>query len=239
VALMLDTFPVPRPVVLELEPSSFPGSPAVEDQVRATRETLTGRVGFGGPMVIPIDGTYHSEDAELQAFVKAQAANFRFALALMSVNFPFGDPPLSTVSVEVNLGDDAGTGQTLAFSVSPANACYAKDVSRGFTVQPDLTVAGTGGSIGGPSWTTDHHGAEFYLIGGPELSPRPAWQYRRTPGQDIVGSTRLIMVIQVPAGRIGSLSVSLLASIEERFLFSKRQVPLPGAAGDSPAVIMF
>ena len=184
------------PVELELEPSSFSDSAAVDDEDRGAPETLADRVEFGGPEVAALDGTYHPEDADLQAFVKARAASFRFVLVVMSVNFRFGRPRLSTASVEVDLGDDTGTGRTLAYSISPAMACYAKDVSRGFTVQPNLTIAGTGGSIGGPSWTTVHHGTEPYLIGGPELSARPAWRYQRTRGQEIVGPTRLTMVIQ-------------------------------------------
>jgi hypothetical protein len=232
---MMGTFPAPRPV--ELEPEPVPSS-SVDDEVRS-QETLTGRVEFGGPVIAPVDSTYHPEDAELQAFVKAKAGSLRFVLAIMSVHFPFGDPPLATANVEVDLKDDTATGQTLAYSVFPANVGFAKDVSRGFALQPNLTIAGTGGTIGGPSWTTADHGTEAFLIGGPEFSPRPAWKFRRTHAQDIVGPTRLVMVIQVPIGRTGSLSVSLLASIEERFLFSKRQVPLPGAAAANPAVVKF
>jgi len=230
---MLESFPVPRPVQLELEPADGDGD---GDQVRG-QETLTGRVEFGGPVTAPLDGTYHPEDAELQAYVRAKAGALRFVLALMSVNFPYGVPALSTASIEVDLRDDAATGQTLAYSVFPANLGTAKDMTHGFTLAPDLTIAGTGGSIGGPSWTTVEHGAQAYLIGGPEFSPRPAWRFRRTSAQRIEGPTKLVMVIQVPAGRTGSLSVSLLASVEERFHFSKRQVALAGAGAASPAAI--
>jgi hypothetical protein len=234
------TFPVPRPVELELEtwPSSGPETYGAYDQVRG-RETLTGRVRFGGPVVAPIDGTYHPEDAELQAYLKAQAGSLRFVLALMSVTFPFGVPPLITASVEVDLRDDTGTGQTLAYSVFPANATSAKEVTRGFTLQPDLTILGTGGSAGGLTNSTTEQGTKSYLIGGPSLSPSPAWAFRRTQAQDIEGTTGLVMVVQVPVARTGSLSVSLLASIEERFRFGKRQVPLDGADAASPAVITF
>ena len=233
-------FPVPWPVELELEtgPSSDLEKSGVYDQVRG-QEVLTGRVRFGGPVVVPIDGTYHPENAELQAYLKAKAGSLRFALTLMSVTFPFGVPPLVTASVEVSLRDDTETGQTLAYSVFPVNKTSARDVSHGFTLQPDLTIFGTGGSIGGVTNSTVEHGTSAYLIGGPELSPCPAWRFRRTDAQDIEGTTGLVMVVQVPAGRTGSLSVSLLASIEERFRFAKRSVPLDCADPASPAVITF
>jgi hypothetical protein len=235
---MPENFPVPRPIELEPERSREVGILDGDDQVRA-QETLTGRVEFGGPVVAPVDGTYHPEDAELQAYLKSQARSLRFVLALMSVNFPFGAPPLVAASVEVSLWDDSGTDHALAYSVFPSSVAQAKEVSHGFALQPNLTIAGTGGTLGGPTRNTVDHGTEAYLIGGPELTSRPAWRFRRTKAQDIVGPTRLIMVVQVPAGRTGSLSVSLAASIDKRFGFSKRPVPLNGAAGGNPAVITF
>ena len=232
-----------RPITLESEPAalSFDGGvlTAAEDAVPA-EETLSNRVEFGGPLVVPVDNTYHPEDSNLQAFLKAQAGKFRFALAQMSVKFPFGNPPLATASVEVDLDDDAATGQTFAYSILPTNLTSPKEATKSFTLQPNVTVAGTGGTIGGPSWSTTDHGTRAYMIGGPELSPHPAWMFQRTPAQVIEGSTRLVIVIQVPAGRAGSLTVSLQASVEKkRFRFFKRLIPLPGADAANPAVVKF
>ena len=237
----MEKFPVPQPIELEAEPvvpSPDDGGSSFYDEVRGP-EKLTGRVEFGGPLVVPVDNTYHPEDADLQAFVKAQAGSLRFVLAVMSVNFPFGSPPLATASVEVELADDAATGQTLAHTVFPANLGSAKDVTRSFELKPNLTVAGVGGALGGPGWSTVDHGNQAYLIGGPELSSQPAWMFRRTPAQEIEGPTRLVMVVQIPLGRVGSLSVSLQASFEKRFRFAKRQIRLPGAVDPNPAVITF
>ena len=235
-------FLVPRPITLEAEPAALllnEGLLSVAAAGRA-KETLSDRVEFGGPLVVPVDSTYRPEDPDLQAFLKAQAPRFRFALAQMSVKFPFGDPPLATASVEVDLVDDNETGQTSAYSILPTNLTSPKEETRGFTLQPNLTVAGTGGTVGGPSWSTTYHGTRAYMIGGPELSPHPAWMFQRSPAQDIEGSTRLIMVIQVPAGRTGSLTVSLQASLyKTRLRFFKRRIPLPGASAANPAVVTF
>lgn len=235
-------FLTPRPITLEPEPAALlfdDNLLSAEDAERA-KETLSDRVEFGGPLVVPIDKTYHPEDPDLQAFLKAQAPRFRFALAQMSVKFPFGDPPLATASVGVDLTDNAATGQTFAYSILPTNLTSPKEETRGFTLQPNLTVLGTGGTVGGPNWSTTDHGTRAYLIGGPELSPHPSWMYQRTPAQEIEGSTRLIMVIQVPADRIGSLTVSLQASLHKtRLRFFKRQIPLSGAEAANPALVTF
>jgi hypothetical protein len=226
-----------QPIDLEAEPVAFGSTDAA---LSAKELVLTGRVQFGSPQIVPIDESYQPEDTDLQAFVKAQAGSVRFALAHMSVHFPFGKPPLVAASVEVDLADDAGTGRTLAYSIFPTNLGYAKDVTHGFKLEPNLTIAGTGGSIGGINKKTVEHGTQDYLIGGPELSPHPAWMFRRTRAQAIEGSTRLIMVIEVPVGCIGSLSVSLQASVEKRkFRFIKRHIPLSGADQANPALVTF
>jgi hypothetical protein len=187
-----------------------------------------------------VDSTYRPQDPDLQAFLRAQAPRFRFVLAQMSVKFPFGGPPLATASVEVDLADDGATGQTFAYSILPTNLTSPKEETRGFTLEPNLTVLGTGGSVGGPNWSTTDHGTRAYMIGGPELSPHPAWMFQRTPAQDIEGSTRLIMIIQVPVDRIGSLTISLQASLDKtRLRFFKRQIPLPGSGPANPCVVTF
>jgi hypothetical protein len=231
-----------RPIELEPELAAlsfYSGAPGALGVAGWKKLTLSDRVEFGGPLVVPVDSAYRPEDSDLQAFLKAQAKSFRFALAEMSVNFPFGDPPLATASVEVDLADDAATGQTFAYSILPTNLTSPKDATRGFTLQPNVTVLGTGGSMGGPSWSTTDHGTRAYMIGGPELSPHPAWMFQRSSAQDIEGSIRLVMVIQVPAGRTGSLTVSLQASLHKRLRFFKRQIPLPGADAANPAVVAF
>jgi hypothetical protein len=227
-----------RPIALEPEPAAFSFDGGLLSAGDA--QTLSDRVEFGGPLIVPVDSAYSPANSELQAFLKAQAGSFRFALAQMSVKFPFGDPPLATASIDVDLADDAATGQTFAYSILPTNLTSPKEETHGFMLQPNVTVVGTGGSIGGPSWSTTDHGTRTYMIGGPELSPHPAWMFQRTPAQDIEGSTRLIMVIQVPAGRTGSLTVSLTASLHKtRLRFFKRQIPLPGADAVNPAVVTF
>jgi hypothetical protein len=210
-----------RPIALEPEPAAFSFDGGLLSAGDA--QTLSDRVEFGGPLIVPVD-----------------SASFRFALAQMSVKFPFGDPPLATASIDVDLADDAATGQTFAYSILPTNLTSPKEETHGFMLQPNVTVVGTGGSIGGPSWSTTDHGTRTYMIGGPELSPHPAWMFQRTPAQDIEGSTRLIMVIQVPTGHTGSLTVSLTASLHKtRLRFFKRQIPLPGADAVNPGVVTF
>lgn len=232
-----------RPIELDLEPvvpSSYLGRPGTAAAKGPKLPTLSDRVEFGGPSVVPIDSKYCPGDSKLQAFLNAHAGSFRFVLAEMSVNFPFGKPPLATASVEVDLEDDDATAETFAYSILPTNLTSPKDATKGFELQPNATILGTGGTIGGASWSTTVHGSQAYMIGGPELSPHPAWMFRRTSAQEIEGSTRLVMVVQVPDDCTGSLTVSLQASVHKTGLrFVKREIPLPGADAANPAVVRF
>jgi len=200
---------------------------------------LRDRVEFGGPLVTPIDASYRPEDADLQAFVRGQAGKLRFALAHLSINFPVSyPPPLTAASVQVTLADDGDTGQTVAYSLFPTHAGPGYDVTKGFTISPKLTVGPVGVELGDIDGSKAAHGTMDFVTGGPELSAHPAWTFGRVTGQDLRGATRLVMIIQVPVGRTGTLSVDLSAEVEMG-RFRKCRIPLPGADGVNPAAVHF
>jgi hypothetical protein len=226
-----ETFPdLPTSAVaLNLEPLTI--------TTRKQPPPLKGRVEFGGPLVTEITKKYHEDDADLQAFLKSRAASYRFVLAHMSVNFPPGKPPLTQASVQVNLSDDANSGLTLAYSIFPTRLSSPYEVAKGYEVGPELTIGPVKGKLGSFSAKTTEKGARDFVVGGPELSAHPAWIFQSTPAQKITGSTRLVMVIQIPVGRTGTLTVSLNAALKERFW--KRQIPLPGADDARPGLVTF
>jgi hypothetical protein len=155
----------------------------------------------------------------------------------MSVNFPLGKPPLSRARVEVNLSDDANSGSTLAYSIFPTHLGSPYEVTQGYEIGPELTVGPVAAKAGTASTTVTEHGIRHFVDGGPELSAHPAWTFQPTPVQKLVGSTRLVMVIRVPVGRSGALTVDLHAAIKRRFI--KRQVPLPGSEAARPGLVTF
>jgi hypothetical protein len=200
---------------------------------------LKDRVEFGGPLVTPVDKDYRPSDDDLQAFIRGQADSWRFVLAHMSINFPPSyPPPLTRASVQVSLADDAKTGHTVAYSLFPTHAGTSYDVTQGFSISPTLTVGPVTAAPGSIGKSTADHGTRDFVVGGPELSAHPAWNFQRTPVQELLGSTRLIMVIQVPVERTGVLTVDLTAEVEQG-RFRKRQIPLPGATGASPRAVNF
>lgn len=200
---------------------------------------LRDRIEFGGPIVTPIDGSYRPGDEDLQAFIRGEAGRRRFVLAHMSINFPPSyPPPLTRAGVHVSLDDDGHTGETIAYSIFPMHAGTAYDVTQGFSISPTLAVGPVSAALGSAGRSTTDHGTRDFVVGGPELSARPVWAFQRTPTQDLFGSTRLVMVIQVPAGRTGSLAVDLTAEVAQG-RFRKRQIPLPAAANANPRSVTF
>ncbi len=200
---------------------------------------LKDRVEFGGPIVTAIDERYRPDDADLQAFIRGQAGRMRFLIAHMSVNFPLSyPPPLSRATVLVALGDDGDTGETMAYSLFPTHGGTNYDVTQGFSISPTLTVGPVSAGLGSASSSHTEHGTRDFVTGGPELSAHPSWRFEPTPVQDLVGSTRLVMVIQIPRERSGTLGVDLAAEIGQG-RFRKQRIPLPGASEASPRVVSF
>ncbi len=200
---------------------------------------LKGRVEFGGPVVAPIDEHYNPGDADLQAFIRGRADHLRFLIAHMSVSFPMSlPPPLSRAAVQVALDDDANTGETIAYSLFPTHAGTSYDLTRGFSISPTLTVGPVTVGLGSVSSSTADHGTRDFVVGGPELSSHPSWSFQPTPTQELTGATRLVMVIQIPKERTGTLSVDLTAEVEQG-RFRKRRIPLPAADQANPRAVSF
>jgi hypothetical protein len=231
IAMSIETFPdLPiSAVALDLEPSTI--------TTRSKPVRLEDRVEFGGPIVTSITEDYHKDDTDLQAFLVARASSYRFVLAHMSVNFPPKEPSLSQASVQVNLSDDANSGLTLAYSIFPTHLRSPYEVTRGYELGPELTIGPVAAKVGTFSSTTVEHGTRDFIFGGPELSAHPAWIFQPTPVQKLIGSTRLVMVIQIPVGRSGTLTVNLNAALKQRF--RKREVPLPGTDAARPGLVTF
>ena len=218
--------------------SSFDLEPGTVDlQVRGpSAPLLKDRIEFGGPLVTPIDSSYPG-DADLRTFVRGFESKLRFFLVHMSVNFPPSyPPPLTRASVQVTLADDVGGDEAIAYSLFPTRLGTAYEVSKGFALSPTLTVGPVGGGLGSVTRGTMEHGTRDFVVGGPELSPHPAWIFQPTSAQALVGSTRLVMIIQLPVARKGTLAVSLSAEVEQG-RFRKRRIPLPGASDVDPQVI--
>jgi hypothetical protein len=232
--LAVESFPSLPMAAVALDPEGVeyllrgPSAPELKD-----------RVEFGGPIVTPIGKDYRPNDDDLQAFIRGQADRWRFVLAHMSINFPPSyPPPLTRAGVQVSLDDDANTGQTVAYSLFPTHAGTSYDVTQGFSISPTLTVGPVTAAPGSVGKSTTDHGTRDFVVGGPELSAHPVWNFQRTSAQELLGSSRLILVIQVPVGRTGVLTVDVTAGVEQG-RWRKRQIPLPAATGASPRAVNF
>jgi hypothetical protein len=229
----METYPSLDMSLVDLDP------PTVDVVLRAADAgQLKDRVEFGGPRLTPIDEQYKPDDADLQAFIRGQK-DLRFVLAHMSINFPFSrGPALVSAAVAVSLDDSAQSGDTIAWSLFPTHAGNSREVNQGWSLSPSATVGPVTAALGSISRTTTDHVTVDFVTGGPELSAHPSWQFRPTANEELTGSTRLIMVIQLPKESVGSLRVSLGANVEEGRFF-KKNIPLPGADEVNPDVVGF
>jgi len=195
----------------------------------ALRPTLRKRLLFGGPAVTQISSSYHPEDADLQAFIAG--SDHRWVLAHMAVTFPSAeDPQLAFAKVQLALADDGDPPATRAFSMLPLSSGTAYEETRSYSVGPNVTVGGTGVTLGSVGREREVHGIDVFISGGD-----PAWTFTRTATQTLVGSSRLAMVLQTPPGRVGRISVDLEAEILARPRFwklRKQKIPL---VSDDPA----
>jgi len=187
---------------------------------------LMERLAFGGPELVQISTDYHPENADLQAFIRGSQE--RWFLAHLAVAFPPREgPPLESATVQVNLADDGDPPATIAFSILPVVAGTPYEDTDTFTVSPNMTIGNVAGiSLGSFGKQRVQHGEEAFVLGGPELSSRPAWHFRPTSTQELVGSTRLSMILRVPNGRIGKIGIDLSADVFKGPRFRRRQVPL-------------
>lgn len=217
--MIIESFPAITMATVELEPAN--------PQLRGRKlPSLKDRLKFGGPLFARITTDYHPDDADLQAFL--HGSQERWVLAHLALGFPSSDgPPLATASVQVNLGDDGEPAETIAFSILPVAAGTPYEESEKFTINPHATVGHTVGiSLGSFGRETVRRGQEVFLTGDGELTSRPAWHFKSTPTHKLAGSMRLSMILRVPNGRVGRISIDLSATVLDGAPFRRRQVPL-------------
>lgn len=225
--MIVESFPALDMRDVELE--QFPAPPRLRGPVLPS---LSERLQLGGPVFVPISADYHADDADLQAFIRGSQE--RWVLAHLAVTFPPRDgPPLESATVQVNLGDSGQPAATIAFSILPLASGTPYERTGSFTLSPNVTIGAAAGiSLGSAGTQIVQHGQDSFVIGDGELSAHPAWHFQPTPTQPLAGSNRLSMIVQVPAGRTGTISVDLSAQVRTG-TFRRRQVPLaPDAAAD-------
>jgi hypothetical protein len=188
---------------------------------------------LGGPLFTAIDSNYHSEESDLQTFIRG--SQDRWVLAHMSIAFPdLERRPLKAATVQVNLRDEKGKPTPIAFSILPLTSSTPIEKTRKFSLMPNVQINGVVGiSLGSIGQETTEHGSRAYIIGGPELVPNPKWEFRPTAAQELVGSSRLSMILKAPADLRGLLSVDLRAMIRKNWSLKKRVLLPAGDPGEA------
>ena len=215
-----------------------PSDPQFRRASTAPRELLSDRLHFGGPVAVPIGTNDVDVDTDLVAFIRGEAATARYVLVHSALTFHSdpGDPEFESAEVLMDLSDETGTLEVIAWSLLPQSAAMPFETSRGFALGPSLKLSGVDLTVGSVDGTTTRHGHDVFLRAIDELTSHAGWKFQRTPTVELDGSYRLVMIVRASALGKAQLSVTLAATVRASGLRPRRfrsVLPLGGVEGPS------
>jgi hypothetical protein len=178
---------------------------------------LRERLSLGQPLVLPLspdEPEMTAEDADLRAFLAAEAERFRYYRVYLACTFAApDDEPFEQAWLSVRLLGDGGE-PPIAWSVAPARVARPSTGNRKFKLGAKAVIAEAGVEVeqaGGLD--------EVYLEALGLREPTVVWEFSRTTTERIRGSQPLALVARAPAGAGLRGEIELTATIQRsRFL---------------------
>jgi hypothetical protein len=216
-------FPYPQLTYtnFELRPEGFRSRPRARVPGALGRKvdpgSLPTRIQFGGPLATPLLVSDVQSDPDLVTFMRNAEYSWLQVHSGVTFQTGSGDRELETGDVQLHLrGADA-----VAWSLLPQLASTPIQTTSSFSFNPNLTLAGWGGSLGDVGNIAMRQGEEPYLHAGGLLGPDPAWRFTRTDMVTLDGTYRLVMVVRASVGVTARLGVTLGGSVRPTFFLRK------------------
>lgn len=219
---------------LTMVPVSFvPDDEVVRGLDQETPADLAPRILIGGPLAIPITPDTVAIDDDLRAFVAAEAAEAAYHLVHLAATFTGGpdDPPLVSATLDLLLSTDSqqldDDAPPIAWSMLPLRLADDHESTTSWTLGPQLTLFGSGGSIGSFERTDTRHTAEVFIEALGLLRPDPGWRINATSKTAMTGTLRFVLVVRGPRDRAVHATISLRSTVRSRALLRYRSQALP------------
>ena len=191
---------------------------------RGDRGTVRGRVALGRPWFRQITAADISDDAELAAFLAAQAATTRFFLLSIAANFYDGDDPFESARVAVLLEGGAPEHPPVARSLSPERSSTPVQHTTRVSVSARLSLVSASADH-----ETQRSSETLFVTAAGEGCPDPEWVYRASRQHALAGINRMSLIAEVMAGTSLTARIALSAVVRRR-LFGRTEyrAELPG-----------
>jgi hypothetical protein len=175
---------------------------------------LRDQLSVGEPLAIRVTPDFAGADAALAQFVAAEEATASYWLVHLACTFaPSNGRRIdeALLSVALERDDGAAAPPPIAWSMAPMVLERPTQQARTLKLGANLQAVQAGMDAG-----TTVTGAHVHLRAVGLHESRPAWEFRRTPADEVRGSYRLALVARVPRDAPASGIVAVEATIHEQ-----------------------
>ncbi|HEY5359642.1 MAG TPA: hypothetical protein VIJ82_18500 [Streptosporangiaceae bacterium] len=212
---------------IELGPDEFTDVDLVVPPVlgtRGDRDTLRARLSLGRPWFRRITARDAGDDAELAAFLRAQAATSRFFLLSIAANFYDGDAPFESARVAVLLEGGTPEHPPVARSLSPERSSAPVEHTTRVSLSARLSLVSASAER-----ETQRSSETLFVTAAGEGCPDPEWVYRASREHALAGINRMSLIAEVAAGTSLTARIALSAAVRRRpFGRTEYRAELPG-----------
>jgi len=196
-------------------PPSFDPYPTFDEIIAESqgKPPAVSRISLGVVQAVELTSAPAEDSGGLVHFI-GRTGDSRYFLVHLACSFapaPGERFVRAALGVRLSREDQAAEPAPIAWSIEPRCLPYVTELAR--TQKVDASVKLASVSVGAEQKSTR---TRCLIRAFNELQPDPRWEFQRARGADIVGTQRLIMVVQTPSRAVGKVSLS--AQLRRSFL---------------------